>query len=102
MTWYFYIASNANHTLYAGMTNDPIARLRQHKTGTYENAFTRRYNFDRIVHLELLSDKRAAAKREKQVKSWPRARKIKLIEATNPEWKNLVGEDWGEILALRN
>ena len=101
MSWYFYIISNANHTLYAGMTDDPFSRLEEHKTGRYPNAFTRRYNFDRIVHLEILLDIRAAAKREHQVKGWPRAKKVALIEATNPEWKNLVGENWSEILALR-
>ena len=68
MPWYVYIASNGNHRLYAGITNDPIARLRQHKTGAYANAFTARFNFDRIVYLELVATKTAAAKRERQVK----------------------------------
>jgi putative endonuclease len=48
--WYVYIISNGNHTLYAGMTVDLVRRIEQHKRGTYENAFTRRYNFDRLVY----------------------------------------------------
>jgi putative endonuclease len=97
MTWYVYIVSNANRTLYAGMAADLVTRVEQHKAGTYENAFTRRYNFDRLVYYEVTSGKFAAAKREHQIKSWPRGRKVALIESVNPEWRDL-SVSWSDIL----
>jgi putative endonuclease len=87
MPWYFYIASNANHTLYAGISSNLIKRLHEHKTRVYTNAFTARYNFDRILYFEILRTQNEAAKRERQVKGWTRARKIALIEVSNPEWR---------------
>jgi len=94
---YVYIVSNANHTLDTGMTNDLIRRVDQHKRGTFKNAFTRRYNFDRLVYYETVSGRAAAAKREQQIKSWPRARKIALIESRNPEWRDL-SVSWNDVL----
>jgi putative endonuclease len=89
MDYYVYIVSNASRTLYTGMTNDLIRRVHQHKNGTFPNAFTRRYNFDRLVYFETLPSRSVAAKRERQIKSWPRARKTALVESTNPAWKDL-------------
>jgi putative endonuclease len=98
MQWFVYIMSNANRTLYTGVTNDLMRRADQHRNGAYENAFTKRYNFDRLVYFEAAHDKLGAPRREKQIKSWPRARKIRLIEFMNPEWKNL-GVTWQDVLA---
>ena len=97
--YYVYIISNANHTLYVGMTNDLVRRVNQHKNGTLPNAFTRRYNFDRLVYFETVSGRIAAAKREKQIKSWPRARKIALIGAANPDWRDL-SVAWKDVLSF--
>lgn len=87
---YVYIVSNANRTLYVGMTSDLIGRIHQHKIGTYENAFTKRYNFDRLVYFETYIDTRDAAKREKQLKGWKRERKVALIVAANPQFNDLT------------
>jgi putative endonuclease len=96
--WYVYIASNKKRILYVGITPDPIRRLREHIDGKYENAFTRRYNYDRMVYYESQLNEAAAKKREKQIKGWTRAKKLALIEAMNPEWKNLI--ELGTLLAL--
>jgi putative endonuclease len=98
LPWFVYIVSNANRTLYAGITADPVRRLYEHRTGKYENAFTKRYNFDRMVFIEACTNQRAAAKREKQVKRMSRAEKVALIESRNPSWRNLA--DIGVLLAL--
>ena len=87
--WSVYIMSNANRTLYVGMTSDVMRRVVQHKTGVYDNAFTKRYNFDKLVYFEEVLTKAAAAKREKQIKGWTRAKKIALIESINPDWRDL-------------
>ena len=96
MKHYVYIVSNANRTVYVGMTNDLVRRVEQHKKGTFENAFTKRYNFDRLVHFEELGTLSSAAKREKQIKGWTYAKKVALIESMNPEWKDL-SIDWRQI-----
>ena len=90
MPWCVYIVSNANRTLYVGITTDPVRRLYEHRTGKYDNAFTKRYNFDRMVYFEGCTDQKSAAKREKQIKRMSRAQKIAMIEAMNPSWKNLA------------
>src|SRR5262245_29676675 len=87
--WYVYIISNGNHSLYVGMTADLIRRVEQHKRGTYGNAFTRRYNFDRLVFFEIAPSRFAAATRERQLKGWIRSKKISLIESVNPDWRDL-------------
>ncbi|MGZ5446089.1 MAG: GIY-YIG nuclease family protein [Thermoanaerobaculia bacterium] len=86
---FVYLISNKSHTLYCGMTTDLRDRFEEHRSGTYANGFTARYRFDRLVWFECLPDAKAAAKREKQIKKWPRARKIALIQTTNPNWMDL-------------
>jgi putative endonuclease len=93
---YVYIVSNRNRTVYVGMTSDLTRRVDQHKNGTFENAFTKRYNFDRLVYFEEAATGSAAAKREKQIKGWTYAKKVALIESVNPEWKDLC-VDWNAI-----
>jgi putative endonuclease len=56
------------------------------------NGFTARYKFDRLVWFELAADLKAAARREKQIKQWPRARKVSLIQAGNPNWLDLSSQ----------
>src|SRR6266699_3278454 len=101
MDHYVYIISNANRTLYVGLAWDLVRRVEQHKRDTFPNAFTRRYNFDRLVYFETLPTRQVAAKREKQIKSWPRARKLALILSMNPEWKDL-SVSWGAFLGARS
>src|SRR6059058_5128309 len=87
--WNVYIVSNRAHTLYTGMTDDLPRRVEQHKNHTYENAFTARYTFDRLVYYEPVTDQKAAARREKRIKNWPRAKRVALIQAENPNWNDL-------------
>jgi putative endonuclease len=84
-----YIMTNKrNGTLYTGVTSNLPARAHQHRSGT-GSEFTRRYGLKRLVHAERHDRIEEAIHREKVVKRWPRARKIRLIEAGNPEWKDL-------------
>jgi len=84
--WYVYIVSNRAHTLYTGMTDDLLRRMAQHKDRSYPNAFTARYTFDRLVYYEPAANKSSAALREKRIKNWPRAKRVALIQAENPNW----------------
>ncbi len=96
MKHYVYIVSNANRTAYVGMAYELVRRVDQHKKGTFDNAFTKRYNFDRLVYFEELATRSAAAKREKQIKGWTYAKKVALVESMNAEWKDL-SVDWRQI-----
>lgn len=87
---YFYIMTNAHHTvLYCGATDDLYRRIQEHKNGVYSNNFTLRYNIHKLVYFETHSLIADAFQREKQVKAGSRKKKIALIESTNLEWKDL-------------
>ena len=84
----YILASKRNGTLYTGVTSDLIKRVWQHRNGFYEG-FTKRYGVHRLVYFELHNSMNKAIRREKQIKKWRRAWKIKLIEEGNPEWRDL-------------
>jgi putative endonuclease len=91
-TYYVYIlASKRNGTLYTGVTNNLLRRVSEHKSGAVDG-FTKKYEVDKLVYFESTNDVRVAITREKQIKKWLRKWKIKLIEAQNPEWKDLYEE----------
>ena len=89
--FYVYIMSSPSRTLYIGMTNDLARRVYEHKHKLVAG-FTARYNVNELVHFEETSDVHAAIAREKQIKGWTRAKKIALIEATNPHLQDLSAE----------
>ena len=51
--------------------------------------FTKKYHVHKLVYYELTGDVHSAIAREKQIKSWSRARKNALVESMNPEWRGL-------------
>jgi putative endonuclease len=84
-----YIITNKNHTvLYTGMTSNLVKRIYQHKTKFYKG-FTSRYNCDQLVYFKEFSGIILAIAYEKKLKAGNRANKEKLINALNPEWKDL-------------
>ena len=85
-----YILASGHHgTLYIGVTSDLIARLWQHRNNALPG-FTSRYGVCRLVHFEMFGDMEHAIAREKQLKNWRRQWKINLINAENPEWRDLA------------
>ncbi len=84
----YMLASKHNGTLYIGVTGNLLLRIEQHKARTVAG-FTHRYGVDRLVWFERHRDIHEAIAREKQLKGWNRAWKIKLIEAGNPDWVEL-------------
>ena len=90
MDYYVYILTNTHkNVLYTGITNDLIRRVYEHKNHLDKCSFTDRYNVEYLVYYESTSDVKAAIEREKQIKSWSRKKKNKLIETRNPKWKDL-------------
>ena len=90
MQYYVYVLSNAtNVAIYIGVTNDLIRRIYEHRNHADPKSFTARYNISKLVYYEETPDVRAAIEREKQLKSWSRARKNELIASKNPTWADL-------------
>ncbi len=84
-----YIMSNRrNGTLYIGVTNDLVRRVREHREGL-GRSFVRKYGLTRLVHCERHEDIRIAIQRETSLKRWPRAWKVRLFAKQNPEWQDL-------------
>jgi putative endonuclease len=74
--------------LYIGVTSNLINRIYEHKNNLLDG-FTKQYNIHLLVHYELYDDMENAIIREKRLKEWKRAWKIRLIEETNPQWRDL-------------
>ncbi|HUK46665.1 MAG TPA: GIY-YIG nuclease family protein [Terriglobales bacterium] len=88
--YFVYILSNRSKTLYIGVTNNLRRRISEYKHGT-GSGFASKYKLDRLVYFERYSDVHRAIAREKQLKGWRRLKKIALIVALNPAWKDLSG-----------
>jgi putative endonuclease len=84
----YIMASKRNGTLYTGVTSDLVKRVWEHREGRVDG-FTKRYGVKRLVYFEPHGDMYAAITREKQIKKWSREWKVRLIEAMNPEWRDL-------------
>ena len=85
--------------LYTGVTNSIFNRALQHKRGEIDG-FTKRYNINRLVYYEVFHQIGSAIAREKQLKSWTRAKRLALIRSKNPTWQDLAG-GWGERIELQ-
>ncbi|RJP62282.1 MAG: GIY-YIG nuclease family protein [Candidatus Auribacter fodinae] len=87
--YYVYIMTNKyNNVLYVGVTNDLQRRVYEHREKLVAG-FTRKYNVDKLVWYETHENPESAILREKQIKDRPRAKKIALVEAYNPEYIDL-------------
>lgn len=84
----YIMASGKNGTLYIGVTTDLVRRVGEHIDGL-TGGFTQKYGVRRLVYYEPCDDVYEAIRREKQLKKWNRAWKIRLIRRFNPEWTDL-------------
>lgn len=86
---YIYIMASRSRVLYIGVTNNLARRVSEHKMALVRS-FTQKYRVTRLVYFEEFGDIRDAIAREKQLKGWVRARKLRLIEESNPTWEDLA------------
>jgi len=108
VAFYTYLLASAPYgTLYCGHTDDLTTRIWKHREKTY-SGFTARYGVTRLVWFEIHGERDGAFRRERQIKKWNRAWKVRLIEAENPTWSDLYqeligpqlsGDQWAELLA---
>ena len=90
---FVYVITNKNRsTLYIGMTNNLERRLWEHRNKVV-SGFSADYSLCQLLYHESFRDARSAIEREKQLKGWPREKKIDLIETMNPHWEDL-SEGW--------
>jgi putative endonuclease len=86
--WVYIMTNRPNGTLYLGVTSNLARRVWEHREGVIEG-FTKRYSLKQLVWYEPHDDIRTAIQREKTMKHWPRAWKVRLILDMNPQWVDL-------------
>lgn len=84
----YILASKRNGTLYVGVTSNLVKRVWEHKNNLV-GGFTRKHRVHRLVYYERFDTMLEAITREKQMKRWHRAWKLKVVEEMNPEWRDL-------------
>ena len=89
----YLLASRRNGTLYIGVTSNLVKRIWEHRNNVVEG-FTKNYGVHTLVYYEQHVTMEAAIAREKQLKKWNRAWKLRLVEERNPDWRDL----WPEIV----
>jgi putative endonuclease len=89
--WVYIMTNRPNGTLYTGVTSNIARRAYEHRNGLIAG-FTKRYSLTRLVFMEPYEDIRQAIQRERNMKHWSRAWKVKLILDANPEWRDLYSD----------
>jgi len=90
MPFYVYIATNKpDGVLYTGMTDDINRRMWEHREHVFRG-FTDKYNCELLAWYEGHESRESAFVRERQIKEWKRAWKVKRIVEMNPDWRDLA------------
>ena len=87
----YMLADKPYGTLYVGVTSNLAHRIEAHRNGTVDG-FTKEYAVYTLVYFEVHDEMYEAIQREKRLKKWNRAWKIRLIEELNPDWKDLSSQ----------
>ncbi len=91
MYFVYMLANKTRKVLYVGVTNDLVRRVYEHKQQMQEG-FSKEYHVDQMVYYEQFDEVAHAIEREKQLKTWHRDWKRRLVEKQNPFWKDLYKE----------
>ncbi|WP_423457964.1 GIY-YIG nuclease family protein [Ottowia sp. VDI28] len=84
----YMLASQRNGTLYIGVTSNLVKRMWEHRNDLGQG-FTHQYGVHMLVYYEQHVTMESAITREKQLKKWNRAWKLRVIEEHNPQWRDL-------------
>ncbi|MDO9246734.1 MAG: GIY-YIG nuclease family protein [Phenylobacterium sp.] len=98
MFYTYILASQRNGTLYTGSTDNLAKRVFEHRE-KMRPGFSAKYGVDKLVWFESFELRENAFRRERQIKEWRRVWKLRLIEETNPDWRDL-GDDLNSLLPL--
>jgi putative endonuclease len=91
--WVYFMSTGPNGVLYVGVAADLVRRVFEHRQGVVEG-FTKRHGLKRLVYFERHEEILEAIAREKVIKHWTRAQKVRLLAKDNPGWDDL----WERIL----
>ena len=84
-----YIMTNRrNGTLYTGVTSDLVKRVWEHRESVVPG-FAAKYGCKLLVWYDIRETMADAIAREKQIKAGSRETKLRLIEPSNPDWRDL-------------
>jgi putative endonuclease len=86
--WVYIVSNRPNGTLHVGVTADLPRRIWPHRKGI-GSEFVRKYGLQRLVYAERHEEIVCAIQRERNIKDWPRAWKVRLIQRENPKWRDL-------------
>lgn len=86
--WVYILTNRPDGTIYVGVTSDLVRRIWEHREGLVDG-FTKRHGLKCLVYFEQHADIEAAIAREKALKNWHRAWKVRLVLRDNPEWTDL-------------
>jgi putative endonuclease len=89
--WVYILASRRNGTLYLGMTDNLVRRAWEHRNGVIPG-FTHKYGVKMLVWYEQHETRDSTFLREHRMKKWNKAWKLRLIERSNRDWKDLADE----------
>lgn len=88
--YFVYILASEKHELYIGMTNDMGRRLWEHQNHVSPSSYSSRHGTTRLVYYETTTNVSSAIRREKELKRYPRQKKLTLISGKNPDWRDLA------------
>jgi putative endonuclease len=91
----YILANSGNDVLYVGSTNDLYRRWLEHMAKVNQEAFTARYNINKLVYYEEFQTAEEALAREYQLKGGSRKKKLDLIKEKNPAWNDLAEREFG-------
>jgi putative endonuclease len=90
---YTYIVTNKHHTvLYTGATSTLKDRIDRHRNKKYRRSFTAQYNVDKLVWYQAFDWIGDALEMERKIKAGSRKKKLDLINALNPDWRDLYDD----------
>jgi putative endonuclease len=92
-TYFVYVLASDTRELYIGVANNLARRLAEHQSACAPKSYSLLHKTIRLVYYEITPNVLAAIRREKQLKRWSRQKKLRLIEGSNPEWRDLA-EEW--------
>jgi putative endonuclease len=92
----YILASKPDGVLYVGVTSDLWSRVSEHKQDL-RPGFTKTHGIHTLVYFEFFETMEEAIKRETRLKKWNRAWKVRLIRQTNPAWRDMFNETWGDV-----
>jgi putative endonuclease len=87
-SWVYIMTNRPNGVLYTGVTAHLARRAYEHRCGLVDG-FTAKYRLLRLVYYEQHDQILLAIQRKKNIKRWPRAWKVQMIEQMNPGWSDL-------------